>query len=204
MQEMLLRPPGGTPPGGTPRGYPPGGDPPGALKAFLASPREKNPEKLHFFRKIRFYWFRVNKLPKMCKKVAFSDNSMSRETLDAIFGIYVKSAAQRCVREICSCSVALFPINFSETFLVAKGFIFHWIIVFLMDQSIRGGSRCHFRNLRKNAAQRWGRELCSSSVALFPGDDCWMFPMDKIFVQTLDFLEEDPDIRPSFSYLMFY
>ena len=34
---------------------------------------------------------------------------MSGEALDAIFGIYVKNAAQRCVRELCRCSVALFP-----------------------------------------------------------------------------------------------
>ena len=33
----------------------------------------------------------------------------STEALDAIFGIYAKSAAQRWVRELCSCSVALFP-----------------------------------------------------------------------------------------------
>ena len=34
---------------------------------------------------------------------------MSGEALDAIFGIYVKNAAQRCVRELRTCSVALFP-----------------------------------------------------------------------------------------------
>ena len=34
---------------------------------------------------------------------------MSGEALDAIFGIYVKNVAQRCVRELCRCSVALFP-----------------------------------------------------------------------------------------------
>ena len=34
---------------------------------------------------------------------------LSEEALDAIFGIYVKNAAQRCVRELCRCSVALFP-----------------------------------------------------------------------------------------------
>ena len=34
---------------------------------------------------------------------------MSGDALDAIFGIYVKNAAQRWVRELCSCSVALFP-----------------------------------------------------------------------------------------------
>ena len=48
---------------------------------------------------------------------------MSGEALDAIFGIYVKNAAQRCVREVCSCSVALFPSSVALAFGVIGGLL---------------------------------------------------------------------------------
>ena len=97
-------PPPRTPSPGAPKTpLRPGGCAPGPLlssKNFIS--KRKKSEKSTFRRNQCVFG----------KNLVFPCKNRPWEVLVAIFGIYVKNAAQRWGRELCSFSVALFPSNF--------------------------------------------------------------------------------------------